>query len=332
MFRWGILSTAKIARDQVLPAIADARNCVISGIASRDGARARALADRFGAEHAFDSYEALLNSKDIDGIYIPLPTSHHVEWSLKAAAAGKHVLCEKPIAMQASEIEKLIAAREKHGVLISEAFMVCYHPQWYKVRALIQDGAIGKLRQVDGAFTYHNVDADNMRNQPNLGGGALRDIGVYPLVTTRFVTGQEPQRIQSRIQFSPDFGTDIHASIISDFGDFELSFYCSTQMALRQNMVFHGDKGWIEVHAPFNTGDYGFGKITLNSIDHANQQVFRFSGERQYRLQVEAFVDAATGGGTEICTLENSRGNQRAIDAAFAAGKHGDWQPIPEGM
>ncbi len=332
MFRWGILSTAKIARDQVLPAMADANNCVISGIASRDGARARALADRFGAEHAFGSYEALLNSENIDGIYIPLPTSQHVEWSLKAAAAGKHVLCEKPIAMQAGEIEQLIAARDKHGVLISEAFMVCYHPQWHKVRSLIQEGAIGQLRQVDGAFAYYNVDADNMRNQPGLGGGAIRDIGVYPLVTTRFVTGLEPRRIQSRIRFSPTFGTDIYASVISDFGDFELSFYCSTQMALRQNMVFHGEKGWIEVHAPFNTGDYGFGKITLNSVDHGNQQVFRFSGERQYRSQIEAFVEATKGDGTAIFTLENSQGNQRAIDAVFAAGEHGDWQAVSGDM
>lgn len=330
MFRWGILSTAKIARDQVLPAIADANNCIISAIASRDMARARALADRFGAEHAFDSYEALLKSDHVDGIYIPLPTAHHVEWSLKAAAAGKHVLCEKPIAMHAGEIEQLIAAREKYGVLISEAFMVFYHPQWHKVRSLIQDGAIGQLRQVDGAFTYCNMDPDNMRNQPILGGGALRDVGVYPMVTTRFVTGLEPKRIRSRIQYSAEFGTDIYASVISDFGDFELSFYCSTQMALRQTMVFHGDKGWIEVHAPFNAGDYDFGKVTLNSIGFANQQVFRFSAERQYRSQVEDFVDAAMGGTTEIFTLENSRNNQHAIDATFVAGANGGWQPISQ--
>ncbi len=328
MFRWGILSTAKIARDQVLPAMADAHNCIISGIASRDGGRARALADRFGAEHAFDSYDALLASDAIDGVYIPLPTSQHVDWSLKAAAAGKHVLCEKPIATQADQIDQLIAARDKYGVLISEAFMVYYHPQWHKVRALIEDGAIGALRRVDGAFTYYNVDPDNMRNQPDLGGGALRDIGVYPLVTTRFVTGLEPQRVQSRIRFSPTFGTDTYASVISDFGDFELSFYCSTQMALRQNMVFHGEKGWIEVHAPFNAGDYGFGKITLNSADHDTQQVFRFSGERQYRSQIEAFVDAAKGGDAAVFSLENSQGNQRAIDAIFTAGEHGDWQSV----
>ncbi len=331
MFRWGILSTAKIAREQVLPAMADAHNCTISAIASRDGTRARALADRFGAQHAFDSYEALLASDVIDGVYIPLPTSQHVDWSLKAAAAGKHVLCEKPIAIQASEIDQLIAARDTYGVLISEAFMVHYHAQWHKVRSLIADGAIGPLRRVDGAFAYYNVDPDNMRNQPDLGGGALRDIGVYPLVTTRFATGLEPQRVRSRIRFSPEFGTDIYASVNLDFGAFDLSFYCSTQMALRQSMVFHGEKGWIEVHAPFNAGEYGFGKITLNSADHDAQQVFRFSGERQYRSQIEAFVDAANGGDADVFTLENAQGNQRAIDAIFTAGKHGGWQSVAEG-
>lgn len=331
MFRWGVLSTAKIAREQVLPAMADAKNCVISGIASRDGARARALADRFGAAHAFDSYQALLDSDEIDGVYIPLPTAHHVEWSLKAAAAGKHVLCEKPIALQAREIDELIAAREKHGVQISEAFMVYYHPQWSKVRSLIQEGAIGKLRHVDGAFSFYNVDPSNTRNQSDMGGGALRDIGVYPLVTTRFVTGMEPARVQSRVEMSPRFDTDIYASVSADFGDFELSFYCSTQMALRQQMVFHGDKGWIELSAPFNAGDYGFGKVTLNNTGRDTQQVFRFAAERQYRSQIEAFVDAANGQEADIFTLENSRGNQRAIDAIFAAGKHDTWETVSGG-
>lgn len=328
MFRWGVLSTAKIAREHLLPAMADADNCVITAIGSRNEARARALAERFGAAHAFGSYDALINSDTVDGVYIPLPTSQHVEWSLKAAAAGKHVLCEKPIALKAGEIDQLIAARDTYGVLISEAFMVHYHSQWHKVRDLIQHGAIGQLRQVDGVFTYHNVDPDNMRNQPDLGGGALRDIGVYPLVTTRLATGVEPARVQSRIQFSEQFDTDIHARITADFGEFELSFYCSTQLALRQNMVFHGDKGWIEVHAPFNTGDYGFGKVTLNTVDRQTQQVFRFSEDRQYRSQIEAFVRAVEGDDTAVFTLENSRQNQQAVDAIFAASEHGGWQPV----
>lgn len=328
MFRWGVLSTAKIGREQVLPAIAEAGNGVLTAVASRDLGRARGLADRFGAPHAFGSYDELLASDVIDGVYIPLPTSQHVEWAAKAAAAGKHVLCEKPLAARAGEIDALIDARERHGVLISEAFMVFYHPQWWKVRDLIEAGAIGRLRQVQGAFCYFNTDPANMRNIPELGGGVLKDIGVYPTVTTRIVAGREPERVRARIEYSPRFGTDILASVTQDFGDFELSFYCSTQMALRQTMVFHGESGWIEVHAPFNTGQYGFGKITLNSASHDRQEVFRFGGHNHYTAQVEAFADRASGGAARIFTLENSRANQGVIDAIFAAGRHDGWQAV----
>ena len=195
MFRWGILSTAKIGREQLIPAIVDAENGVLSAIASRDLKKAKALAERFGAEHAFGSYEAMLASDKIDGVYIPLPTSQHVEWAAKAAEAGKHVLVEKPLALDAKDIAKLIKLRDKKKVLISEGFMVTYHPQWIKVRDLVQSGAIGTLRYVQGAFTYFNVDPKNMRNILALGGGALPDIGVYPTVSTRFVTGKEPKRV-----------------------------------------------------------------------------------------------------------------------------------------
>jgi len=197
MIRFGILSTATIGVQQVLPAIQQSSHATLHGIASRDGRRAAKVAKPFAIPHTFDSYEALLENDDIDAVYIPLPTSHHLEWSLKAAAAGKHVLCEKPIALQARDINKLIKAQAKHGVLISEAFMVAYHPQWLKVRELLTKGRIGELRHVQGAFSYYNVDASNMRNQPELGGGVLPDIGVYPTVTTRFATGVEPTRVQA---------------------------------------------------------------------------------------------------------------------------------------
>ena len=200
MFRWGVLSTAKIARDQLLPAIQDADNGVLTAVASRDEAKARALADRFGAPHAFGSYEALLASDTVDGVYIPLPTSRHIEWAVKAADAGKHVLVEKPLALAAKDIAEVIAARDRNKVLICEAFMVVYHPQWAKVRELVRSGAIGRLRHVQGAFAYYNVDPANMRNKLDLGGGALPDIGVYPTVSTRFVTGQEPLRIQATVE------------------------------------------------------------------------------------------------------------------------------------
>jgi len=328
MFRWGILSTAKIARDHLLPAIAASENGVVAAIASRDPARARQLADRWNAPHAFGSYEELLASVEVDGVYIPLPTSQHVEWAAKAIEAGKHVLVEKPLALKAADIAPLIALRDRHKVLVSEAFMVVHHPQWLKVRALIAEGTIGRLRHVQGAFSYFNVDPHNMRNQLDLGGGALPDIGVYPVVTTRFTTGGEPVRVQATIERAATFGTDIYSSVRADFGGFELSFYLSTQMAARQIMVFHGDKGFIEIASPFNAGLYDDQRVTLHNQDHDGAQLFRFPGAQQYRLQVEAFVRAAAGGRDRVFTLEDSVANQKVIDAIFRAGTHDGWEPV----
>ena len=328
MFRWGIVSTAQIGRDQVIPAIQDAENGVVTAIASRDHERARALADRFGAPHAFGSYEEMLASDVIDGVYIPLPTSQHVEWTAKAAEAGKHVLVEKPLALDAKDIAPLIEIRDRKKVLICEAFMVFYHPQWHKVRELVQSGAIGRLRHVQGAFAYHNVDPANMRNQLSLGGGALPDIGVYPTVSTRFVTGKEPVRVQAQVERDEKFGTDMYSTVKADFGTFDLSFYCSTQMALRQFMVFHGEKGFIEVHAPFNAGDYDHHRVELHNQDHTEATVYRFPATRQYRLEAETFARAAMGEDVPVFTLEQSILNQKMIDAVFRAGEHDGWEYV----
>lgn len=328
MFRWGVLSTAKIGVTQVIPAICNAENGVLAAIASRDLTKARAVADRFGAPQAFGSYEALLASDSIDGVYIPLPTSQHVEWSLKAAEAGKHVLCEKPIALHASEISALVRARDTYGVLISEAFMVYYHPQWAKVRELVAEGAIGKLRHVQAAFTYFNKDAGNMRNQISLGGGALPDIGVYPTVVTRMVSGAEPVRVSAKVERDPDFGTDCYASLRADFGNFELSFYVSTQMAARQSVVFHGDDGFIEVAAPFNTRKYDHARVTLHNQKHSSSTSWTFDDTDHYQREVETFARAAMGGDDPVFTLENSIGNQKLIDAIFRAGESGNWEAV----
>ncbi|MEC9342681.1 MAG: Gfo/Idh/MocA family oxidoreductase [Pseudomonadota bacterium] len=328
MFRWGILSTALIGRAHFIPDIGESENGVVSAIASRDISRARQVAARFGIPRAFGSYEELLASDEVDGVYVPLITSEHIAWSIKAAAAGKHVLCEKPIARGADEIAPLIEVRDRNKVLVAEAFMVTYHPQWLKVRELVQGGAIGTLRHVQGAFSYFNRDASNLRNKPEQGGGALPDIGVYPAVTTRFVTGTEPQRLQAVVEFDPDFGTDRYASVKADFGGFELSFYVSTQMALRQTMVFHGDKGFVEVHGPFNAGDYDHAYITLHNAEHDRAEVFRFPGARQYRAMAEAFARKAQGEDVELFTLEDSVKNQKLIDAVYRAGKQDGWEPV----
>lgn len=332
MIRWGVLSTAKIAHEQIIPAHLDATNGVVTALASRSKRKANIMAARFGIPKAYGSYEDLLADEEVDAVYIPLPTSQHIEWSLKCAQAGKHVLCEKPISLHASEIKALQKAAAKYKVIISEAFMVTYHPQWEKVRQLIQKGAVGKLRQVQGAFSYCNKDPKNMRNIPELGGGGLPDIGVYPTVTTRFVTGAEPKRVQASVTFDKKFKTDTYASVRADFSDFELSFYVSTQLALRQHMVFHGDKGFIEMLAPFNTGLYDFSRIRLHNQTHDQAQEFTFGGVNHYRLQAEAFGRAVSSGAKKdkdrLFSLQDSINNQKLIDAVYRAAKHDGWEKV----
>lgn len=222
----------------------------------------------------------------------------------------------------------MIEARDRNGVIVTEAFMVTHHPQWLKVRALIAEGAIGRLRHVQGAFCYHNVDPENMRNKPELGGGGLPDIGVYPTVTTRFATGMEPRRVQAVVSRDPTFGTDSYASVKADFGDFELSFYVATQMALRQAMAFHGETGLIEVEAPFNPPDYGDARVTLHNADHSGATVHRFPRARQYRLQAENMARAASGEDVPLFSLEDSVRNQKLIDAIYRAGAHEGWETV----
>ncbi len=328
MLRWGVLSTANIGIEQVIPAIQIANNGNVVAIASRDLSRAETVASRFGIPGAFGSYEELLASDTIDAVYIPLLTSQHVEWSIKAADAGKHVLCEKPIALHADEIAAIIEARDRNNVLVTEAFMVTYHPQWHKVRSLLAEGAIGKLKHVQAAFTYNNTDPDNMRNILAFGGGALPDIGVYPTVGTRFVTGAEPVRVSAQVQRNETSGTDNYASWRADFGDFEMTTHVATEMALRQEIAFHGDQGWMELTAPFNAGLYDADTVILHSKDHDEVQTFRYAGVNQYQLQAEAIARAVAGEKEEIFTLESSVNNQKLIDAIYRAGETGLWETV----
>lgn len=322
MLRWGILSAAPIAVTHVIPAIQKSCNGIVAAIASRDRDKAQHIAQRFRVPHVEPTYEDLLSSDQVDAIYIATPSSHHVTWTLKAASQGKHILCEKPIAMTASDIDALIAARDKNKIVISEAFMVRYHPQWQKVRSLLADGAIGNLRHVQGSFSYFKKDPASTRNKPELGGGGLPDIGVYPIVTTRFVSKSEPESISAKINYDPEFKTDRYAIIDAHFANFDLTFYCSTQMALRQSMVFHGENGIIDMRTPFNPPGYGPAEIALHDIHHQSSKLFRFSDVNQYQLQCEGFADAVQGEivknrAVRIMSLEESRLNQMVIDAAY---------------
>lgn len=328
MFRWGILSTAKIAREHLIPAIQQSTNGNVQAIASRTPERAAELAKRFQIPQVDKDYDALLANPEVDGIYIPLPNSDHAPWAIKAAQAGKHVLVEKPLAANADAIREVIDARDQTGVLISEAFMVTYHPQWAKVRDLLADGAIGPLVHVQAAFSFFNRDPENTRNQSGLDGGALPDIGVYPIVTTRFATGEEPVRARSSIRFDPDFGVDVYTRAELEFQSFGMSFYCSTQLALEQRIVFHGENGRIVLQAPFNAGLFDFDQVSLHDQGNEEIQSFRFSRVNQYRLEVEAFVRAAADRSAPHFSLESSFANQAVLDAIFAADKSGGWVDV----
>jgi len=328
MLRFGILSTAKIGREHLIPAIQQASNASLIAISSRKLSSAKKLANQAGAPLAFGSYEEMLESNDIDAVYVPLPTSHHIEWAIKAANAGKHVLCEKPIALRSFDIKKVINARNKNNVIVSEAFMVTYHPQWKKVRDLIAKGAIGTLRHIDGSFAYFNTDAKNMRNRPELGGGALPDIGVYPTLGARFATGLEPKRVQALVDYDPKLRVDRYANVQAEFEGFKMTFYVSTQLGNRQSMVFHGDKGFIEMTAPFNSNLYEGDEVRLHNAAHSETKVFRYTGINQYKLQIEAFAKATSNKKQAVFSLEDSMLNQKVIDAIYKAGKSGKWQAV----
>jgi predicted dehydrogenase len=225
------------------------------------------------------------------------------------------VLCEKPIAMQANEVEELIALRDRTGKLCAEAFMVAHHPQWSYVRDCLTQGVIGDLKLAEGSFSYFNEDPNALKNDRTLRGGGVRDIGVYPVVTTRIATGLEPQRVDAEVEIDARFGTDWFASAHLAFPGFDLRFYCATQLARRQQMTFHGTRGWLTLDAPFNPGVYGRANVHLRTDETASVETKSFDGFDQYQIMVEDFADTVLGArSTPRFTLENSLGNQRVID------------------
>lgn len=313
--RWGILGAAKIAREFVAPALHKSTRGEVAAVASRGEDRARALAAPYGAR-VFTDYDAMLADPEIDAVYIPLHNSAHAEWTRRSLEAGKHVLCEKPIALSADEIDALIEARDRAGLFAAEGFMVTHHPQWRCVKQLLEDGAIGRLRHVQGAFSFFNPDPDNVRNQEGLGGGALRDIGVYPCVTTRFATGAEPESVTASIDW--DRGIDATARVAAAFPDFTMDFYVSMRLGKRQMMTFHGEEGWITLHAPFNADVYGPVIVEIRDARDETRRE-RFDRAEQYLLQADAVHAAILDGVDYVCPLEFSRGNQRMIDMIYDA-------------
>jgi predicted dehydrogenase len=326
-----VISTAKIARERVLPGMRKSSLIDIRAIASRDEALARKTADALGIAKAYGSYEALLAEPDIEAIYNPLPNHLHVPVTLQAAAAGKHVLCEKPIAMNAAEAEQLRAAASK--VLIAEAFMVRFHPQWLRARELVREGRIGTLRAVQMVFGYHNVDPANVRNRADIGGGGLYDIGCYAIVAGRYFFEAEPARGIALVDFDPTFRTDRVTSALVDFGDGRrLDFTVSTQIAPHQRLQLLGSKGRIEIAIPVNAPQGAPTRIFIDdcsSLEGTGIVTETLPASDQYMLQGEAFSRAVRGEAGLPYGIDDAIANMRVIDALFRSERTGHWESIP---
>jgi predicted dehydrogenase len=329
--KWGVLGVADIATRKVIPGMQGAERCDIAAIASRDESRAREAAARLKIARAYGSYEALLADPEIEAIYNPLPNELHVPWTVKALEAGKHVLCEKPVALNADEARMLIAARDKAGRLVAEAFMVRYHPQWRRARELAQSGAIGVVKAIQTFFSYHLLDPMNVRNRPP-GGGGLYDIGCYAILTARFIFGAEPTRVAGVLDRDPNFGTDRLTSGVLEFpGARHLTFTAATQLSPHQRVTIVGEAGRIEVLVPFNALPDRPMRIVIDTgadLMGGSARTEEFPVCDQYGLQGDAFSRAVLGEAPLEFGIEDAVKNMRVIDALFGAAESGMWQGV----
>ncbi|QQR39207.1 Gfo/Idh/MocA family protein [Devosia rhizoryzae] len=328
--RWGILSTANIGMQKVTPAIQKSPSSEVVAIASRDGAKARSAADQLGIEKAYGSYEELFADPEIDAIYNPLPNHLHIPMTLAAARAGKHVLCEKPIALSAAEAEQL--GEVPKGIIVLEAFMVRFHPQWARAREIIRSGELGDIRSINAVFTYFNADPNNVRNMADIGGGGIMDIGCYPITAGRYLFEAEPRRVVSLVDRDENFGTDRLASVMADFGGGrQLNFTCSTQTAGHQRVQVFGSKAKLEIVIPFNAPPDERTAITIDvgaPFDGSLARREILPAVDQYTEQAEAFAQAVLGNKPLPWDTEDAIASMRVIDAIFESERSGGWADV----
>jgi predicted dehydrogenase len=327
--RWGILGAANIAVNKVIPAMMSSARSQVMAIASRDMAKARSAANALSIPRAYGSYEELIADPDVEAIYNPLPNHLHVPWSIRAAEAGKHVLCEKPIALTATEARQLRDVRDRAGVQIAEAFMVRTHPQWLAVQKFIGDGRIGDLKLVVGHFSYYRRDPNDVRSRVDWGGGALLDIGCYPITLSRWLFGAEPEAVIGQIERDPDMHVDRLASALLRFPNGQASFTCAGQLVPYQRMNIFGTTARIDVEIPFNSpGDLPARIYTDDGSKFAgaNAEAIEFPVVDQYALQADEFSNAVRGVGQVPVSLEDSIANMAVIDAVFRSADSGKWE------
>jgi predicted dehydrogenase len=322
--RWGVLSTANIGVAKVLPAMQRGRLCEVTAIASRELSKAQATAKQLGIPKAYGSYEELLADPEIDAIYIPLPNHLHVPWSIKAIEAGKHVLCEKPIALTTAEAQTLADAARQHPQLkVMEAFMYRHHPQWQRARQIVRAGGIGALRTIQSFFSYYNDDPGNIRNQADIGGGGLMDIGCYNISISRFIFDAEPQRVCGIVEYDPQLKTDRLASGMLDFGTGTATFTCSTQLSSYQRVNIFGDTGRIEIEIPFNAPPDRPCKIWHQHAGGTEEIVFDVCD--QYTLQGDALARAILDDTPVPTPIEDAVANMAVIEALVRSSKSRAW-------
>ena len=327
--RWGVLGVANIAVKKVIPAMQRSEHCEVVAIASRDPRKAREAAADLSLPKAYGSYEELLADPDIEAVYNPLPNHLHVPWSVRCADAGKHVLCEKPLALDAAEARALLAAQTRTGVKMGEAFMVRTHPQWLRTRELVRGGQIGELRSAMGFFSFFNRDPANIRNVKEWGGGGLFDLGCYPITTSRFIFGEEPRRVTALVERDPDMHIDRLASALLDFPSGQAIFTCSTQLAAYQRIHFFGTRGRIEIEIPFNAPPDRPCRIFVDDgsdLFGAGIRTETFPVCDQYTIQGDLFSRAIRGEGEVPVPLEDAVRNMAVIDALFRSAESGQWE------
>jgi predicted dehydrogenase len=324
LLRWGVLSTAKIGIEKVIPATVAAARCEVVAIASRDMGRAESAASGLGIARAFGSYEDLLADPDVDAVYNPLPNHLHTDWTIAAAVAGKHVLCEKPLATSAAEAELMIQACEAEGVLLMEAFMYRLHPTWVAVRELLASGRIGELKTVQSWFSYFNDDPNDIRNQLDAAGGALYDIGCYCVNLSRMLFGAEPIRVQGSVTRDPVTGVDTLTSGILDFDNGIASFTCSTRAEPDQRVHIYGTEGRISLEIPFNIPWDRPTRVFVTAGGdppvRPETEVLTFDPANEYSIQAERFAAAALDGGPVPIPPSDAVDNLRVIEELFRAG------------
>jgi predicted dehydrogenase len=327
--RWGVLGVASIALRRAIPGMQKGEWGEVAAIASRDRGRAEKATREHGIPRAYGSYEELLRDPEIEAIYIPLPNHLHVPWTIQAAEAGKHVLCEKPLAMSVADAERVLAARKRMGVKIGEAFMVRSHPRWILTREMIRTGRIGALRSIAGLFSYFNREPKNVRNVPEFGGGALLDIGCYPVTLSRFIFGEEPTRVIGSLEKDPEFKTDRLDSAILDFPSGRATFTCSTQLIYHQRVHIQGTTGRMEIDTPLNPPtdrpsriliddgrDLLGGGVTMETISPCDQ----------FTIQGDLFSRAIRENGEVPVPVEDAIANAAVIEAIFRSADSGKWE------